>query len=120
MKPRGGDETRAPKPAVEDLPPTVQAATAAHLASTVAGNLGHGAVHLKPARKVVKRLPKSPEKAELEHHLAHAQKHHDEATEHALKLNQHLNKLAGIKGAVDELAKAVPGDKPRKKAAKES
>jgi len=120
MKPRGGDETRAPKPAVEDLPPKVHAATAAHLAATVSGNLGHGAVHLKPARKVAKRLPKSPEKAELEHHLAHASKHVDEAAEHAAKGNQHLNKLARVKGAVDALASATPGDKPRKKAAKES
>lgn len=121
-KARTGDEYRAPdapKP-IEQLSPKDRTATAAHLASTVAGNLGHGTVHLEAANKIVKRLKGHPEAATLKHNLNHASKHVTEAAEHAEKLNQHLSQLPGVQGAVDELAEATPMDKPKKKAAKES
>ena len=125
LKPRSGDEVRqpdassAPAVPVEELSPKDRTATAAHLASTVSGNLGHGAVHLKAAGKLAKRL-KGPEAATMQHNLAHASKHVEEAAAHAEKLNAHLSKLPGVQGAVDELAEATPTDKPKRKAAKES
>lgn len=105
---------------MEELSPKDITSTAANLASTVSGNLGHAAVHQEAVGKVAKRLKNRPEGPTLTHNEAHASMHVEEAAEHAEKLNAHLAALPGVKGAVDELAEATPSDRPKKKAAKES